>query len=272
MKKLIALFLILTSFFIHAQSFNLENCGQDQSPLLNKDEGAYFNHFFSNRKGDLDFQDKKAAFVSGSSGKTILDKTYYFHRLGDETEKHEWQAGGTQLLLLSSEEKELSGGYDVVFVYWSKLPCVDKRRENLIASLKKKQNRQKESIHVWNSELDAKGDHIVVSKGNKIIETNSPEELIDKLNENLSKYDPEIVYQKFTAGILQITLSPESKYSEQMGTAGANQYLVELIFTLTELSEVQFVQLNIDEGSHGKPGRFTRADFESDDEYRILKK
>ena len=49
---------------------------------------------------------------------------------------HTWQANGTQLLILTDEEKNLSGGYDVILVSWSKLQKQGKGRMKLVKRLK----------------------------------------------------------------------------------------------------------------------------------------
>ncbi len=90
------------------QTIELEKCGLNDSSELNQYESDYFNVVFKDRKGDFDFKGKTVAYYTGSSGTTKSNKSNYFHGLkngnnGDNI-VHEWQAGGTQLLILTKEE------------------------------------------------------------------------------------------------------------------------------------------------------------------------
>ncbi len=49
--------------------------------------------------------------------------------------------------------------------------------------------------------------------------------------------------------------------TQQMGTTGADEYLTKLIFTLTELENINYVKLNFMEGDHALPGTYERTDF-----------
>lgn len=116
-----------------------KKCGLDNNPTLNELEAEYFNKIFSERRGEFDFTDKKAAFFRGSTGTTKSDKSNYFDSVksSNSEDVHEWQAGGTQLLILTEKEKELSGGYDVILVSWSKLLVKGKFRDRLVRKLKR---------------------------------------------------------------------------------------------------------------------------------------
>jgi hypothetical protein len=97
----------------------MDKMGIDNCPFLTELESNYFNILFQNRKKDFDFRNKKIAFITGSSGKTISDKQEYFAE-----ERISLQRNSTpnqvQLLIFNAEQKEVSGGYDGAIVYWSK--------------------------------------------------------------------------------------------------------------------------------------------------------
>ncbi|MEX1191560.1 MAG: hypothetical protein WEA99_06265 [Brumimicrobium sp.] len=138
-----AIFTILILFMsasLFAQTTELEKCGIDDHSTLNEFEAEYFNEVFLDRRGDFDFTDKKVAYFAGSSGFTKSDKSNYFNTVKSSNSEdiHEWQASGTQLLLLTEKEKEFSGGYDVILVSWSKLLMNQKQRKKLIRKLNNK--------------------------------------------------------------------------------------------------------------------------------------
>jgi len=141
MKIVIAiLFLVFHANNIFGQVAEVQYCGLDNEPKINKFEAGYFNEVFLDKRDHFDFTEKMIAFYTGSSGTTRSNKSRYFTRLknGNNEKKdiHSWQAGGTQLLILTNEEKELSGGYDVILVSWSKLPKKGKSRRKLVERLK----------------------------------------------------------------------------------------------------------------------------------------
>ena len=141
MKILISLIIILfQANMLFRQISELEKCGLDNNAMLNSYEAAYFNDVFKERKEDFNFSGKVIAFYTGSSGTTMSTKSRYFNSVKNSNQKdvHAWQAGGTQLLILDNEEKNLSGGYDAILVLWSKLPKRGKSRTRLVKRLKNK--------------------------------------------------------------------------------------------------------------------------------------
>ena len=141
MKILISsLFILFQTSILVAQVAEIEKCGLDDHPKLESYEANYFNQVYEDKKGTFDFSGKVIAFYTGSAGTTKSSKSNYFGGLRNTTKGdkniHAWQAGGTQLLILTNEEKELSGGYDAILVSWSKLRKEGKSRTKLVKRLK----------------------------------------------------------------------------------------------------------------------------------------
>lgn len=110
--------------------------GRDNAPELNGDEAALLNNLLQHRCAGFDFNRKKAAFITGSAGKTIVPKSDYFQNLvlpwikkGDSVQIF--------MLVLTPKEKEEAGGYDVIVGSWVKVPITQKRRRWIINSLTK---------------------------------------------------------------------------------------------------------------------------------------
>jgi hypothetical protein len=141
MKILVSiLFILFQASNLLGQISEIEKCGLDDEPEINNYEAKYFNEVFEVKKDDFDFTGKVIAFYTGSSGTTKSTKSDYFNRLkpnnnGDK-DIHTWQAGGTQLLILTNEEIVISGGYDAILVSWSKLHKQGKARTKLVKRLK----------------------------------------------------------------------------------------------------------------------------------------
>lgn len=141
MKILFIGILLAVTTGLLSQTDEWEKCGLNDSSQLNKYEAEYFNEVFKNERADFDFSEKKIAYYTGSLGTTPSAKSAYFNalqRTNTETDEtvHAWQANGTQLLILTDEEKALSGGYDAILVSWSKLLKEGKSRAQLVENLK----------------------------------------------------------------------------------------------------------------------------------------
>jgi len=137
------IFTVLVLFqagIIFGQKSEVQKCGLNNEPNITKNEAKYFNEVFKDKRGEFDFTEKVIAFFTGSSGTTKSNKSNYFNRLKNENngenDIHAWQAKGTQLLILTDKEKEISGGYDVILVSWSKFLKEGKSRNKLVKRLK----------------------------------------------------------------------------------------------------------------------------------------
>ena len=103
-----------------------DNMGKDNSPFLNDYEAEYFNLRFQGI--DFDFTDKKVFFF-GPEGLVFSDKQRYF----DEFTRHTFIQ--SSLYIFDKLEKERSGGFDAVIVYWSKRNYT---KDDIIKRLKEK--------------------------------------------------------------------------------------------------------------------------------------
>ena len=99
--------------------------------LTNK-EASFLNALFEKQRKDFDFQGKMVAYTIGTSGTKIEDKSAFFDRyLENATHGNVFS-----LIILTKEENEKSGGFDIVLMFPSKL-FTTKHREILIGELKK---------------------------------------------------------------------------------------------------------------------------------------
>jgi hypothetical protein len=55
---------------------------------------------------------------------------------------------------------------------------------------------------------------------------------------------------------------PQSEYlGERMGSAGAEAWYTDVVLNLTALKGINYVNINLEEGSHVQPGVFNKADY-----------
>ena len=55
-----------------------------------------------------------------------------------------------------------------------------------------------------------------------------------------------------------VTIPNSTFLTQSMGTTGAEEYLIEAVFTLTELPGIEFVEFEFEEGDHATPGVYSR--------------
>jgi len=99
---------------------HLKMMGTDSSFFLNGYESDYFNALYAETRKDFDFTGKKIGFITGSNGKTLSSKKEYFIKEYNRFKNNESPNDG-QLYVFSTIQKEESGGYDAVIVYWCKV-------------------------------------------------------------------------------------------------------------------------------------------------------
>ncbi len=107
-------------YFVIIYSFgqNLDSCGVDNNSKLTVFESKYLNEYLKNQRDTFDLTDKEIIFVTGSSASKIGGKKEYFSDIKEWNKNNSNIA--TNLIILTSEEKIESGGYDAILTYWVK--------------------------------------------------------------------------------------------------------------------------------------------------------
>lgn len=118
MKQLFTAFVLMFFLYsVNAQQI-IEHCGLDNDAKLNNDEAQFLNNYYKDR-GAFDFSEKKLAFITGGGGAIISSKSEYFSHVKQWKDNHNTTIE-TKLVVLTSEEKESSGGYDAIILFWVK--------------------------------------------------------------------------------------------------------------------------------------------------------
>lgn len=120
--------------------------------------------------------------------------------------------------------------------------------------------------YYWDSDFDTITNREFLVRGLMLDSiSKSPNELIEILNLRPSKC--KIDYVNITGDTIIIKILDDEYLTEQMGTSGADCFMAETIFTLTENDLIKFVRFEMDYGSHASPGLYCRKDYE-----RMIKK
>ena len=112
----------------------------------------------------------------------------------------------------------------------------------------------------WHSEFDKELNTEYLEKGEILdLLSKSPNELIEILNRRPAKCKVE--YQDLVGDTLTIRVINDEVLTEQMGTTGADCYMAETIYTLTENDLIKYIRFEMDFGSHASPGLYCRNDY-----------
>ena len=138
--RLLIIILIFFTNVCFGQEVVIDSCGLDSSTTLNKYESQYFNQSLKKQRSrsNFDFQDKKVGFAFGNFGKGVISKKEYFNMWGKDYFENDSHVVFNQLIILTEEEKQQSGGFDAIIISWSKIGVAGNDKKRLIEKLKEK--------------------------------------------------------------------------------------------------------------------------------------
>ncbi len=113
----------------------------------------------------------------------------------------------------------------------------------------------------YNVEINEKTGQLSLVRSNQNLEGAGVDDIVAAINE---KY-PDIKLDLVKAGndTISLKIDDATQLTQGMGSAGAESYLAELTYSLTELKGVKVVRLDFEEGDHAMPGVYTRDDFKT---------
>ncbi len=115
--------------------------------------------------------------------------------------------------------------------------------------------------YLWITAFDTILNREFLSRGHLLDSiSGSPEQFIEILNMRPAKC--KIEFKGVVGDTLKISIKNDAYLTEQMGSLGAECFIAETVFTLTEIDFVKCVKIEMDTGSHAGPGLFSRKDFE----------
>lgn len=97
-------------------------------------------------------------------------------------------------------------------------------------------------------------------------DTRTAPDLVEKLNNYRDAHpqlpNPVLEFKAERGRTVYVRLLHGERLTQQMGSAGAAQYLAEATFTLTSLQGVDSVNFEFQEGDHAAPGTYTRTSWD----------
>jgi len=163
----------------------------------------------------------------------------------------------------------------MLIVYFSckerKIQINNSSSEVLSSENQEQKNKRKECLemrtsYLWKAEIDEKGDDFLI-KGGMVSEIGDDLNLIST---HLNKLHPPLEVQilGIEDSVLKVNFTNESILTQQLGTTGASQFIVSLVYSFTENKKIDKVEIDILEGDHFSSGVYSRDDFKN--EYYIL--
>ena len=113
--------------------------------------------------------------------------------------------------------------------------------------------------YFWEADQDAPNG-LVMKKSRPI----SPDSLTTvNLLQALNNLHPnvELSFAKTSGDTVFVKINKSTYLTQRMGSSGAEAYLAEVTYNLTELTGINFVDINFKMGDHAEPGTYSRTDF-----------
>ena len=116
-----------------------------------------------------------------------------------------------------------------------------------------------DSHYFWSTDLDPKKGLVMVKNRPLPADSLTATTMIQMLNELYP--DIKLSFLRISNDSIFITIKKSDYLTKQIGSSGAEAYLAEVTYNLTELKGVNFVDIRFKEGDHASPGTYSRTDF-----------
>jgi hypothetical protein len=117
----------------------------------------------------------------------------------------------------------------------------------------------KDSHYFWSSDAESQKGLVMIKSRPLPTDSLTETNIIQILNEAY----PEIPlsFIKVSNDSIFLKIKKSSYLTEQLGSTGADAYIAEVTYNLTELKGINFVDIRFKEGDHASPGTYSRTDF-----------
>lgn len=129
----------------------------------------------------------------------------------------------------------------------------------VVAETKDSSGVMNDSHFFWTADLDQE-DGLVMKKLVPISKDSlSVANMISRMNDEYPEI--QLKYKGISNDTIFLKINKSSYLTQQMGSSGAEAYLAEVTFNMTELDGVSAVGLSFKAGDHAGPAVYTRTDF-----------
>lgn len=99
----------------------------------------------------------------------------------------------------------------------------------------------------------------LVKPGNNALGQLSPQQLVSALN--TSYPDIQLEFKAISNDTIYLSIPNSQKLTDESGDTGAYNYLATIVYNLTELNNIKYVNLSFKAGNHALPGTYSRDNF-----------
>ena len=112
----------------------------------------------------------------------------------------------------------------------------------------------------WSVQPNAENEKRELKKPTTVaINTFAPQQLVDSINNIFP--DMQLVFNKISHDTLYLRMPQSTRLTNNIGDTGAENYLATVVYNLTELPGIKYVNLFFTPGDHAEPGVYSRDDF-----------
>ncbi|MGV3707086.1 MAG: hypothetical protein ACO1NU_17070 [Arcticibacter sp.] len=119
-------------------------------------------------------------------------------------------------------------------------------------------NKQLDSLP-WNTTYNETTQKLQLDHSGESMKGVGYEEIIRMLNKKYPGIQME--YRGMQGDTIITRIQDATQLTQNIGTSGAESYLAEATFSLTEIPTIKAVKIEFEEGDHAMPGTFTRTTF-----------
>jgi len=121
-------------------------------------------------------------------------------------------------------------------------------------------NIKVDTHYFWEAVQDDESSKLVMKRIQPIpADSLTADNLIQHIN---SRYDQiKLQLVKISNDTVFVKIRQSNFLTQQMGSAGADMYITEVTYNLSELNNIGYVNFDFKEGDHATPGTYSRTDF-----------
>jgi len=113
--------------------------------------------------------------------------------------------------------------------------------------------------YYWSAEWDNKNGMLMKKTTPITADSLTATNIIQKLNILYPKI--RLRYIRTSNDSMFVNINNSTYLTQQIGSSGAESYLAEVTYNLTELNGINYINIKFKEGDHASPGTYTRTDF-----------
>jgi len=119
------------------------------------------------------------------------------------------------------------------------------------------------AVYSWQSALNDSSGRLEMKKVESMgPDSLSPAAVITYLNSTDSTI--KLVLVKTSGDTVYLKRPDAEHLTQQMGSTGSTLYMAQVVYNLTEIPGIKYVNLDFEEGDHASPGTYTRENFKDE--------